>query len=307
MALGVAMIFAALLILPILFSLKCDGTLGRKAPWVAIWTPMWLIDFVALSLAALIFVDQQERVDEDGEPIEREHVPMLSKVVNAVTTILFVLIQVFLFLKLDRYINWNWFAIFSPWLAYEAVQVFIILPVAFRSIPIPNFDAICFSVDDEESGESDLLMRRIMMEKQYFDKQFMRATEKKSLVGHLLRAWLAVFLALKLNADVNWNWGYVLFPAWISFFSQYLFAYYFNIWGTRIAESVDLTNVDSGSEHERHAKIAEANQLFSASLIAVLLTFAPAFMAILLVSRLEVRLSSLHVLLAIITVHITSD
>lgn len=289
MALVVAMIFAALSILPILFCLKCDGTLGKNAPWVAIWTPMWLIDFVALALAALIFVDQQERVNEDGEPIEREHVPILSKVINAITTILFVLIQVFLFLKLDRYINWNWFAVFSPWLAYEAVQVFIILPVAFSSIPIPNFDAICFSVDDEESGESDLLMRRILMEKEFFDKHFMRATERKSLVGHLLRAWLAVFLALKLNGEVNFNWGLVLLPVWISFFSQYLFAYYFNVWGTSITESIDVTNVDSGSEHERHAKIAEAGQLFSASMIAVILTFAPAFMAILLVSRLEVQ------------------
>ena len=292
MAVVVALIFAALLILPILFSLKCDGTLGRGAPWVAIWTPMWLIDLVALTLAALIFVDQQDRVNEDGEPIEREHVPILSKIINAVTTILFVLIQVFLFLKLDRYINWNWFAVFSPWLAYEAVQILIILPIALGSIPIPNFDAICFSVDDEENGESDLLMRKLTMEKEFFDKHFMRATERKSLVGHLLRGWLAVFLALKLNGQYDWNWGLVLLPAWVSFLTQYLFAYYFKAWGRSIAESVDPANVDSCSEHERNAKVAEAGQLFSASMIAVLLTFAPAFMAILLVSRLEVGASS---------------
>ena len=54
-------------------------------------------------------------------------------------------------------------------------------------------------------------------------------------------------------------------------------------------DSVDVRDLEAGSEVERAAKIQQGQQLISASFIAVVLTFAPAFMAILLVSRLQVR------------------
>eukprot|EP01032_Pedospumella_encystans_P038857 gene38857-44046_t len=47
----IALVFAAILILPILFSLKSDGTLGNDAKWVAIWTPMWVVDLFQLVAA----------------------------------------------------------------------------------------------------------------------------------------------------------------------------------------------------------------------------------------------------------------
>ena len=288
-ALIVALIFASLLVLPVLFSLKCDGTLGKNAPWVAIWTPMWLVDLCALMLATLLFVDQQEKVDENGDPIPHESTPLITKILNMTTTILFILIQVFLFMRLDGYINWNWFAIFSPWLAYEFVQVLMIVPVAFGPIPTPDLDSISLSIHDEETGESDFLMKRIMMENDYFEKLFTRATERKSFVGHVLRAWLAVFLALKLNGQMNVNWGLVLLPVWVSLLCQYLFAWHFKHWAKTVLDSIDPRNVDPGSEMERAAKTQQAQQLISAHFIAILLAAGPAFMAILLVSRLQVR------------------
>ena len=288
-ALLVALIFFSLLILPILFSLKCDGTLGRNAPWVAIWTPMWLFDMAALIIAVLLFMEQQEKTDENGEPIQIETTPMISKIINMATTLLFILTQIFLFMRLDRYTNWNWFAVFSPWLAYEAIQVLITIPTAFSPIPLPNFDALSLCAEDEETGENDMLMKKILLDNEYFEKVFTRATERKSFVGHLLRAWWAVFLALKLNGTVDWNWGLVLLPVWVSFLTQYLFAYFFRQWGHSVLDSVDVRDLEAGSEVERAAKIQQGQQLISASFIAVVLTFAPAFMAILLVSRLQVR------------------
>jgi Transmembrane Fragile-X-F protein len=249
---------------------------------------MWLVDFVALIIASLLFVDQQEDVNEDGEPIERDETPLSTKLLHMTNTILFVLIQVFLFLKLDKYTNWNWFAVFSPWLAYEFVQVMMILPIAFGTTPPPNFETLSFNVDDEESGESDLLMKRSLLENEYFEKLFNRATERKALVGHLLRGWFAVFLALKLNGQVDWNWGLVFLPVWVSLLSQTLFAYYFRVWGISILETIDPRDLDAGSAMERNTKLVHGQQLLSASYIALFLTFVPAFMAILLVSRLQV-------------------
>lgn len=249
---------------------------------------MWLVDLLALIIASLLFVEQQDNVNEDGEPIERDETPLSKKLLHMLNTVLFVLIQVFLFLKLDKYIDWNWFAVFSPWLAYEVVQVMMIIPIAFGKIPTPNFETLSFNADEEESGESDLLMRRSLLENEYFEKLFTRATEQKALVGHLLRGWFAIFLAVKLNGQVNWNWGIVFVPVWVSLLSQILFAQYFHSWGMGILESIDPRDVDAGSAMERSTKLMQGQQLLSASYIALFLTAVPAFMAILLVSRLQV-------------------
>lgn len=249
---------------------------------------MWLVDMVALILAVLLFMDQQEKTNEDGDPVEHETAPLLDKIINMITTVLFILTQIFLFMRLDKYTNWDWFAVFSPWLAYEFVQVLLTILPAFSPIPPPNLDALSQFSDNEDEGENDLLMKKVTLENEHFEKIFTRATERKSLVGHLLRAWLAVFLALKLNGTVDWNWGLVLLPVWVSLLTQYLFAYFFRAWGHSVLDSVDMSDLEAGSEVERAAKIQQGQQLVSASFIAVLLTLAPAFMAILLVSRLQV-------------------
>ena len=251
---------------------------------------MWLVDMVLIISSFLLFVDQQDQVNEDGDVIEHhEKTPMSQKLINMATEILFVLTQVFLFLKLDEYINWNWFAIFSPWLAYEALQVLTIIPAAFLSIPLPNLDTLSSSTEEEDIGENDFIMKKIVLENEYFEKVFTRETERKSLVGHIIRAWLAVFFALKLNGTVDWNWALVLLPAWVSFFTQYCFAHYFRSWGRKILDSIDAMDLEAGCEVEKAAKTYQGEHLMSAGFTAIILTFIPAFMAILLVSRLQVR------------------
>ena len=79
MILLIALIFAAILILPILFSLKCDGTLGDNAPWTAIWTPMWVVDAFLLIFAMYFMFYKPEPPThvEDGDipPPEEEKIP----------------------------------------------------------------------------------------------------------------------------------------------------------------------------------------------------------------------------------------
>jgi hypothetical protein len=243
--------------LPILFCLKCDGTIDY-APWVAIWTPFWLVDFIALILAFLLCLDAQEMTNEEGDLIPNEKVPLLTKVLNMVTTVLFVLFQIFLFMQLDKYLRWNWFAVFSPWLAYEFIQILMVLPIALGSIPLINFDNLSVDADqDEESGENDVLMKRIVLENEYFEKRFNRATERKEMVGFLLRAWLAIFVAVKLNGTVDWNWGLVFLPIWVYFLVQYVFAYYFRLWGIVVLKSANIQDYENEAELDplRAAKV----------------------------------------------------
>lgn len=289
-ALFVALIFCCLLIGPILFSLKCDNILGRREPWVAIWTPFWLADAILLILAFLLFLDTQDKVNEDGEAIEQEKIPIFSKLFNLSSIVLFILLQIFLFMQLDKYTNNDWFEVFSPWLVYEGIHFLRTLPTALSIIPFPNIDVSDLPNEDEENGENSLLMKKITLDNEYFEALLRRSIERKNAIGYALRAWLAVFLALKLNGTVNWNWALVLLPVWTYLFAQYTFAYSYRIWGEDVLKKIGLKDLEEGIEldPETAAKIQQGQQLISTAFISMFFTLTPTFIFVLLVSRLEV-------------------
>jgi DnaJ domain len=75
-SLVLGVLFCFVLIFPILFSLKCDGTIPN-APWLAIWTPMWFVDLL-LFMAACALCAHKEEVNEEEqkEPIEKVTSPL---------------------------------------------------------------------------------------------------------------------------------------------------------------------------------------------------------------------------------------
>ena len=170
----------ALLIQTILFAMKCDGSLEKSASWVLIWTPMWFVNLLLLILAVISFPDF---VNGKGESIELKDTPVLVKTFNVVHMVSFPLFQVFLFIKLDNVIDWNWFAVFSPLLFCEGVL--IVQCVRVNILPFLN---------PEYHFKFDAL---------------------NSCIIHVHIAWFAVFVALKLNHQNEWNWGFVLLPVWV--------------------------------------------------------------------------------------------
>jgi hypothetical protein len=92
-------------------------------------------------------------------------------------------------MKLDNLIDWNWFAVFSPWLARECVLAVRAVGVMVK--PIPKLDP-----------------RSLL-------KATVKANAFREFVCHIVRAWLSVFIALKLNHQSDWNWGLVLLPVWV--------------------------------------------------------------------------------------------
>ncbi|RYH06079.1 hypothetical protein EON65_43325, partial [archaeon] len=66
----IAFIFACLFLLPVLFSLKSDGTLGNNAPWVAIWSPMWFADLVLLLMAGMVVSSKKKKkgLEDEDDP-----------------------------------------------------------------------------------------------------------------------------------------------------------------------------------------------------------------------------------------------
>jgi hypothetical protein len=287
MALVVGLVFASLLILPILFCLKCDNTLGDEAPWVAIWTPMWVVDGAMLILAVLFFVGGEEELNDEGEVVS-EKIPMYIKVGNFFSTSAFILIQIFVLMHLDHYIHWSWFATFAPWFAYEFMNLLSVSSTAFSRIPPPNLDVSKLNAEDGDAGEAELLMKRVMLEHEFFEKSATRLTDQKNFIVYLLRAWLAVFLALKFDQDVDWNWGLVLLPMWVYLAVQFFFAYQFRRWGTAVLKSVNIDNITEESEVDpvTATRIQHGSSLRSTSTALCTASLVPLYMALLLVCRL---------------------
>lgn len=276
-------------ILSVLFSLKCDGNLGFL-PWGIIWTPMWLIDVGGVILAAKLFVDHAKRESETEEPSDIEMMSQFSDIAAMMSTILFVLTQVFICLKLDAHISWTWFSVLSPWLAHEFIEVLVLAPAACSASTPPVFDlGFSSSSLDEESLGSEILIEKMLEETKYFQVLLTTATERKAFLGHLLRGSFAVTLALKLSGRVDWSWFIVYMPIWMSLLSQLLFSYYFRIWGNRIVESVELVANDAVSCTRIMIKGQEVQQLQEVSYAFFKRSSVSLYFAVLSVVRLQVR------------------
>lgn len=49
----IMLLYFAVAVFPIIFSLKCDGYLPT-APWAALWIPLWIVDFILMASAVLV-------------------------------------------------------------------------------------------------------------------------------------------------------------------------------------------------------------------------------------------------------------
>lgn len=285
----VGFIFAALLLLPILFSLKCDGTLDDNVKWVAIWTPMWILDVIQLLTAVFVLADNSEPPSpEEGEDPPEPKAPFLERLHDFVVTTLFILLQIFVLMRLDSYIDWSWFLVFVPWFIYEFVNATYIFPLAFLTkISPPDYENMQLV---EEGGEEERFMKKIELESKYFDKVIEQTDAQKSILVCGLKAWLAVFLALKVDGTVDWNWGLVLLPVWVYLFLQYSYAYIYRVWGAQKLKGLDVEAITSGEEKDPNAivNLQQGSQLLSISTLLCISQCAPLFMALLLVSRLQV-------------------
>ena len=197
--------FGCLFILPILFVLKCDGTLGPASPWVSIWTPMWVVDLALLILAVLLFAQKDEpshSEDEHGNPVvdDTESVPLGLKIVNFVSVCAFVVAQIFVTARLDTFITWDWFAVFAPWFLFEAIIVVMAGITAFSFVPPPDYASLPpagarragadgEAGEDGDDTEEEYKMKRAALGAEYYGELFERAQARNEVLSHLLRIW----------------------------------------------------------------------------------------------------------------------
>lgn len=256
-------IFGSILILPILFSLKCDGKIDN-VPWLALWTPMWIVNAIIVITSILFIMEKDDDPEEDEESPHHEKpekIPLYIKLLFAIRSFSFVLLQIFILMSLDQKINWSWFAIFAPWFVYEFLALLDKLPIFLENIQPPNeaeIDRQTADLDDQEK-----VMIKIAAQQVYFQKVMERVVSKKSAVVSLLRVWLACFLAVQLDQTVNWDWGLVLLPIWCYFLLEICHSLYLKKWGLTLLEGIDLEACERGEITDPHILLkAQQGQVF---------------------------------------------
>lgn len=298
----VALIFAIILLLPILFSLKCDGTIS--APWMAIWTPMWLVDAIMLILVCISIVMSGHGKDEEEDQKVVEQEKWTTQLLLFLQTCVFILVQFFVFLRLDKTIQWSWFVVFIPWYLFEVLCIVDMLSVAIASVEVPDYDAYHEMPDGVDDGGDDPEgAKRVWLESKYYEALMNQFTARKDIVVSLLRIWLAIFLAAQINGDVDWNWGLVMLPIWL-YFAYHIFVWqYLKKMGEKILEGIDIAGMQSGEvpfDPKVQVKLQVGMELVQASGSSFYGRLPHLLMALLLVSRLEVsKFSTFWILIPI--------
>lgn len=164
-AIFLAVICSIIVAMPVLFCLKADGDID-DAPWLAIWTPIWCIDAI-LVISAILFLIEKEEVPltEEGEPAPEDPIPFSTKLMFFCKTISLVLIQVFVFTRLDNDVDWTWFSTFIPWFIFEALVILDFAVRAFSSVsPLDLTDTeVCYECGHIISLKNESIMIVILL------------------------------------------------------------------------------------------------------------------------------------------------
>ena len=305
----VGLFFAALLVLPILFSLKCDGTLGPNVAWSAIWTPMWIVDlfFLYVLYETIMYVKKQKSNNMSGENQEDEHheheeeeisIPM--KIYTFVHTISFILIQVFVAIRLDNVTTWEWNAVFSPWYIYESITVLFVFHAAFVAVitlPTPPTANPATHEGLEEGAHDDELLKQLASEQEYFLRKVEKSKYQVDVITSLLSIWQAIFLALELNNGRTLNWGLVFLPIWLYLLLKYVVGYSYRGWSNSLLSEIDPTSDEQMQDPRTSLKIQQAQFLGTQASSSYSSMALPLYLSILLVCRLQVATYSTFIIL----------
>jgi hypothetical protein len=170
---------------------------------------------------------------------------MREKILYFIETISFILLQIFILMRLDDEVKWSWFVVFIPWYCHDVATISFNIYPAFIEVHSPPRDEDInvstrggiSTAEDMETGEpsteEEKILKKVVLENEYFEKIMNQSSLKYTVAGVLCRLWLAIFLALKIDHDVSWSWGLVLLPIWSYLCLQYVMAYNLVGWGQR--------------------------------------------------------------------------
>lgn len=294
------LIFTLLFIFPILIGLKCDNRIS--APWIMVWIPAWVLNLMFLISALLLFTVPSKGTkvrrtgsmtenmidDDDDADADSIEVPFIVKISTLVRTILFILIQVFILMKLDEDITFNWGIVFLPWILYEVVISAPLIPLAFFSrIPLhPDEESLLSK--DYYSGNDEQYLKA---ENDYFDKIIEKMRDRNTIIMSCCRIWFAAFLALKLDSDIYWNWALVFLPVWVAFLKEFQFIQSLRSWSSAKANGLDVEGILSGTNTDPSQinQYRQSKELLASTNFSVIILSIVAYMVVMELLRISVK------------------
>lgn len=206
---------------PIFIALKGDGVVDWS--WAVVFVPVWIIDvFAFLIIVSRYFLWKSDNrnnqndspnaggdaatASDDGSETERkdDFQDYLLGAKRVLEWALFVLFQIFLVIKLDGVVSWQWAAVFAPWFCLEGlnwlnlcVQYIFIISSPLR--------------EETENDSSSLASTRYYT----FPQKLVVLFE----IFHvwLLRVILAILIVLNADIIITVSWAVVFIPVFIQF------------------------------------------------------------------------------------------
>lgn len=305
--LAVLVVFGLLFLFPFLFVRKCDGAFD-SIPWSVTWLPVWIADAILILSAVLLFtMDTSERQkkdktssedlmknadgeDEDDDSKPHMVMPFGDKVANLIINVLFFLIQVLVFARLDGDLqNTSWFVLFIPWFLYEVATIVASIPKCVKEIPKPDHDSVENEVDESMSPE-DICGLHFEAESKHFDARQDQFQDRKSILVCVLRIILACLIASQLDNNDSMNWGIVFAPIWFYFAMEIGIAVYFKQKAAAVLSGMDeesMLSVNLSNDYVTMSKVTQAQQMDGGLVITLAFLASPIFIAVMLVCRLE--------------------
>ncbi|CAM9252462.1 unnamed protein product [Ascophyllum nodosum] len=181
LVLSFMVLVGAYLLWPILFSLRVDGY--TSMPWSTVWIPLWVIDAIGALFFLLLLSWGPIKAPPGREEGWHDPYPMKQRALTLFQWFLFVLFQVFLVMRLDGRISWSSSEVLSPlilWLVVNTLGALYLLYIQTQRLFLGRVIEAC-----------------------------------RVVVQNLTLMIQLVFLVLKLEDEVDWNWWVVFIPLWV--------------------------------------------------------------------------------------------
>jgi len=205
-------------------------------------------------------------------------------------------------MKMDKSVFFGWFATFAPWFLFDGLKFFTLgFSGCCVTLPPPDHSSVSINVEEGET-EEHVHHEKVQAEMDYWMGILKQQAERHAAYKSAMRVWLAVFIALKLDGSVSWNWGLVLLPIWIYLYLENCFACASTLRAKIATSNIDPILVEQGldADPEHIAKMQYAQMLEGQCVTVCLCQGFPILMAILLVCNLEVtRITTFVIILPV--------
>jgi hypothetical protein len=189
-----SLLVVVVLLFPIFLALQLDVPLNWN--WALVAIPIWIVDvFVALIIISILRGTSKTTTsteeDRDGDFSHREsHILGMSIWEKGATIVWFLSIlafEIFLVLRLNHQIIWNWAFIFIPYWIVEFI-------VCFRASRIVHKSVSMFA-------SAPLDVRLLLMHSKY--------------QWSFYRILFSIFLVLRIQNVITWNWALIWLPVYL--------------------------------------------------------------------------------------------